>query len=309
MHRLFLAAAAAAVLVCGAARATTWTVSTFDMPGSNATQPLGINSSGVIVGGSDFGGFIDTHGSFVTVNPPTGIATLTGISDSGLATGTDFAGGSFLYQSGTFTPFAVPGAAGTVVRGISANGRYLTGIYTDGSSNLGYVWDRTTSTLSTMTTPAGTSVLVIQGVNDAGVATGSLDSGEALVYDSKTGASTYFTNWGDLTKLRFRAINDDGQIGGWAIGPDGNFVGIVGSPTTGFDTIEIGTANQTVVYGLNDSGQAVGFYSGVDGLDHAFLANSASVVPEPCASALLLAGIAFTGWGARRRRCRQGSAA
>jgi hypothetical protein len=305
MRSLLLAATAAAVLACGAARATTWTVSTFDMPGSSETQPFGINDSGVIVGESDFGGFIDTHGSFVTVNGPAGPGSMTGISDGGLAVGGDVIGSSFLYQGGTITPFAVPGAAGTVVRGISANGRYLTGIYTDGTSNLGYVWDRTTSTLSTMSTPAGTSVLVIQGVNDSGVATGSLDNGESLVYDSATGTSTYFTSWGSLTKLRFRAINDEGQVGGWAVEPDGHFVGIVGSPTTGFDTIDIGGAGETIVYGLNDSGQAVGFYTDAAGLEHGFLASS---VPEPATAALLTAAMLAMSRGLRRRGSRDGGA-
>ena len=142
---------------------------------------------------------------------------------------------------------------------------------------------------------------MIQGVNDAGIATGSLDNGESLVYDSKTHTSTYFGNSGDLTSLRFRAINDDGLIGGWARTADGGTVGIVGTAATGFATFDLG-GTETIVYGLNDVGQAVGFYSDAAGVDHGFIATAVSSVPEPSSTGLLLAGLlAAGGWSARRR--------
>lgn len=307
MHRVILVVSTVAGLLLGAcAQAATWTVTPLDI-GSAITQPWGINDAGVVVGYADGNGFIDNHGSIQTVAwpaVPAGNTVLTGISNGGLAVGGDGLNQSFFYQgaTGVFTPFSVPGSTSTVVRGISANGRYVTGTFMDASGDgHGFVWDTSAAQLSTISPPAGSSLLVIQGVNDDGIATGSLVGGAALIFDSKTGISTSYSSSVDgLTHVSPRAINDDGLLGGWAYDATGEIVGFVGTFATGFTTISAGP--QTIIYGLNDTGQAVGFYGGSGGVEHGFIASSASPVPELPPATFLLAALAAGAWrrGARR---------
>jgi hypothetical protein len=295
MRRVILVMATVAGVLLGAsAQAAAWTVTTLDV-GSSITQPWGINDAGVVVGYADGNGFIDNHGSIQTVAwpaVPAGNTALTGISNSGLAVGGDVLNQSFYYQSGVFTPFSVPGSTSTVIRGISANGRYITGSFVDASGDgHGFVWDADAAQLSTISAPAGSSLLVIQGVNDDGVATGSLAGGGALLFDSKTGTSTtYSGSFDGLTHVSPRAINDAGLLGGWAYDASGDMVGFVGTFATGFSTISAGA--HTVVYGLDDLGQAVGFYDSSDGIEHGFIASSASAVSEPSSALFLLAALA-----------------
>ena len=303
MRAEHLIAAATAILIgTSSAHAASWAITDVNVPGSSFTQTWGINNSGVIVGGDDFGGFIDTHGTFETINAPGAASTtLTGISSSGLAVGTTETD-SFFYQAGTFTSYSVAGAALTTLRSISPNGRYAAGTYSTATDTIGFVYDITTATRTDITAPAGHVINVVQGVNDLGQVTGSLNGGLGLVYDLSTHTTTTYTASGDLSQYRFRAINDEGLIGGWAVtSADGGTVGIIGTPDSGF-TIFDGAPDggSTIIYGLNDVGEAIGFYTDVAGISHGFLATLA--VPEPTSTASMALALLVMGARLARRR-------
>lgn len=297
MHFMKLAALTAmgalVVASSAASAATSYTVTPYAVAGSVSTQLWGLNNHGVLVGSDDNGGFIDDHGSITTIG--TAGTFVTGISDGGLAVGTDGTH-SFFYDAGVLTPFDVAGAQATQVRGISANGRYLAGVFTDADGiSDGFVWDKLTSTLSTMVPPAGAQYAVVQGVNDDGVAAGNLNGGfGSVLFDSTTGTTSYFTELDGLSFVHFRTIDDAGDIGGWAV--DGaDLVGFIDKPGEGAHTFHL-DVNGTYIYALNEVGQAVGWDVDADNNLHSFTVDT-SPVPEPWSAALM--AFAFLAGGAR----------
>jgi hypothetical protein len=303
MHFMKLAAVAAmgalALASSVATAATTYTVTPYAVAGSVSTQLWGLNNHGVLVGSDDNGGFIDDHGSITSVG--TAGTFVTGISDGGLAVGSDGTH-SFFYQGGVLTPFAVAGAQATQVRGVSANGRYMAGVFTtaDGISD-GFVWDNLTSTLSTMVPPAGAQFAVVQGVNDDGIATGNLNQGfGSVIFDSTAGTTSFFTDLDGLHLPRFRTLDDAGDIGGWAFNGV-HIVGFIDRPGEVTHTFDL-DVNGTYIYALNDVGQAVGWDQDADGNLHSFTV-AMSAVPEPSSAALMaLAALAGCARLAKRRR-------
>jgi hypothetical protein len=292
--------AAAAIVIATSAQATA-TVTPYDVPGSSSTSLWGVNDHGVLVGGDDNGGFIDDHGVITTVNLGGTPGVVTGISNTGVAVGTDGTN-SFIYQAGVTTAFAVAGADSTQIRGISSNGRYIAGVSTSPAGHFdGFVWDNVTSTLSPIVGPSGLNVGVVQGVNDNGVAVGSLSGSHGgLIFDSVHGTTSYYTDAYGLTSLRFRGIDDAGDVGGWAIDADGDMVGFFGTLSGGFDTFKLGEGG-TLVYGLNNLGEAVGSYTDADGFSHGFIA-SPSAVPEASSAATMAFSLLVLGARLARRR-------
>ncbi len=293
--------ALAALAACTSAAASAYTVTPYAVPGSASTRLWGLNDHGVLVGQDDNGGFIDDHGAITTVNLDGAPGFVAGISNGGLAVGSDGTS-SFFYQGGVYTPFSIAGANYTLLRGISANGRYATGVFeTAGGEDDGFVFDRVTSTLSMLVPPAGNAFTAMQGVNDDGIAVGSLNVGASVMFDTAHGTTTTFTELDGLTGVRFRAIDDAGDIGGWAHSPATGITGFLDTAAGGLTTFAL-DSEATYVYGLNNAGEAIGFYEDPDSTDHSFVI-TASAVPEPSSAAstalALLAGCALF---ARRRK-------
>jgi len=296
-----LAATAIALAFAAPAHAASYTVTPYATPGSTFTQLWGVNDHGVLAGGDDGGGFIDDHGTITSVNLPGSPGFVTGVSNAGTAVGSDGTS-SFLYQGGVVTPFAVPGSDSTLVRGISANGRYVAGVFTTSAGAFdGFVWDSTTSTFSTIEGPGGLPVAVVQGVNDNGVAVGSLSGGNgSFLFDAAHGTTGYFTEAYGLTFLHLRAIDDAGDLGGWGLDAQGTLVGFLGTLDTGFTTFDLG-ATSTLIYGLNNAGEAVGYYDDANGGLHSFVVTT-TAVPEPASTPLMLMGLGAVGLAVRRRK-------
>jgi probable HAF family extracellular repeat protein len=120
--------------------------STIDFPGSLATEPLGINSAGQIVGSvyfNNFGNvssFIDTNGRFTRITLPFSYLfdEGQGINDSSQIVGSYFTatgGHGFLDSNGVFSSINVPflGAYGTYAYGINDSGQ-IVGLFTTNTS-------------------------------------------------------------------------------------------------------------------------------------------------------------------------------
>lgn len=293
------ALAAMVALACVSTGASALTVTSYAVPGSTSTELWGVNDRGVLVGSYDNGGFIDDHGTITTVNLPGSPGYVAGISNDGLAVGSDGTN-SFFYKAGVLTSFAIAGEEETLLRGISSNGRYAAGVAygADGSSE-GFVLDLASNTLATIAPPAGRNFTAVQGVNDLGVAVGSLNgSAGSMLFDSVSGTTTWFQALGDLSPVRARAFNDAGDLGGWGIDGDGKWVGFLETAATGLTTFDLGS-NDTVLYALNNTGLAVGSYENDDGIDHSFVVNL-TAVPEP--STTVLMALALAAIAVRRSR-------
>jgi hypothetical protein len=250
-------------------------------PGSAQTQVTGLNSFGVTVGfavdaAGNNTGFIDDNGTFTTVvdpNTPPGAAAagtafnqLLGINDVGMAVGTyNDANGvahGYTYDIATaaFTQIDVAGATSTTTTGIN-NAGVISGIDVVGGVTEGFVDDA--GTITQLTGPSGATTTQAFGLNNEGQVVGdyvdAAGNTHGFVYDIATG--TYTT------------IDDPNE-------------GTVGGVTS------------TVVNGINDQGQLVGFYTdaagNVDGM-LATLQATVQTVTDPTAGSVLAAAVGSGG--------------
>ena len=229
------------------------------------------------------------------------------INSAGDAVGTyvdaNYADRSFVYSDSTYTPIDDPNAplptspaetvVGTVATSINDTST-IAGYYygTDGGAH-GFSWSAGAG-YTTIDDPNA----VDDSGNDlaAGTFITSIDtSGDVVGYYQATSAGLYTAflydsatqTFSDLTPPNSDGIDpsapilidDDGQIAGTYIGFDDAAYGFVYDSNTGqYTLINDPQANNvagvygTVIEGLNDSGAAVGYYNGNDGVDHGFVA-------------------------------------
>lgn len=154
------------------------TYTTYDVSGADQTVGFGINASGAIAG-SYFGsppapqGFIrSSAGAISLLGPPDSVAQ--GINDAGKVVGAAGSQG-YLYVSGNFTAFSVPGSTGTLPFGIN-NSDHIVGMSLTATGDHGFV-----------RSPAGVyTVFDVPGANNTG-AFGINDGGEVVVIADDTG--------------------------------------------------------------------------------------------------------------------------
>jgi uncharacterized membrane protein len=301
-------AAFACVATFNPASAAPYTITLMDYaPGVNSAG-WDVNNAGVFVGTAVINdvnvSYIVNAGVTTTLSGPEGAISTSalGISDSGEVVGSYYktADGlniGYIYSAGVYTSFSLPGATTTELRGISPNGRYITGVAVlENGSSMSFVYDRVS--LSLIPILHTVSRTTAQGVNNEGVVVGDYRTDVLLprhsfVFDSKTGTLTDFAS--PSQSLSFRGINDSGEIDGFFADASGThgFVGFVDSP------FDIAGASLTGLEGNNDAGWLVGFYADDTGLEHAFLATK--TVDEPATLSLICFAMGGLGASARRK--------
>ncbi len=301
------------------------TIGTLSSLGNVASD---VNDSGIAVGyTTDYNtgiskGWTYSGGSLTSINGPTGAlsSNLQGISntgvvvgnysvtivDDGTGEGTLVPGPSqiFSYDGSAYQTISIPGAVDAVVNGVSPNGRWIIGNYTDALRGIrGFAFDTNPGGVTTFFSSSA-PVVIAAGANDFGQIVGrdrSYGSGRAAgpgwVFDMATGLRTDFNFPGSL-RTGIQDISNSGVLSGYYYlrenGPS-TIHGFVENGTV-VQTVDVPRAYSTFIFGANNHGELVGEY--YDGLGNtgAFLAKP---VPEPASAMLMLLGMAGI-FGARR---------
>ncbi len=316
MSKLIKPAIIAVALLSGIhpAVAATFTYTNIVDSSATYTQPYGINNSGTIVGqvsGGSITGqqtFQYSSGNFTIVTPP-GADTSYGvtwgaISNNGeivgnyVTTGTGLSKG-FSDIGGTYSSFAVSGAALTEPTGVNNSG-VIVGDYYKNSSYSGFI--DTAGAITTISKPTGATFLWATGINDAGTVVGYYRDSSSITHGFTLSGST-FTSFDQpgATGTEIIGINNSGNM--LVSSSLGNFFYGGGS----FTAISVPGSSDTYIRSLNDSNQIVGSYDtascGSCG-NIGFLATmNASGAPEP-GTIELLTGAALAAGAFVRRRTR-----
>jgi uncharacterized membrane protein len=320
------AAALVLTVSAGFANAAPYNLITLSAPGLPQTQVWDINNHGDVLvtgfgpGAADSGSWVWNAGTYTPISGPGGSfsSSALGISDGGAIVGSATfdapvfdAGGNqinstpshgFVFAGGVYTLLDKPGATDTVLRGISPDGRYISG-YGVGDTGLssGFVYDRVTTTFTALDV-AKSLTNIPQGISSAGLLVGSdIISGPptrrvGYIVDIATTTRTDILAPG-TSRTSFRDISSRGTIVGWATDSTGTH-GLIGTPG-GFQLVDFPGATTTTLEGINDAGAISGIYNDAVGNSFGFVAIP---VPEPASAALALVGL--TAMLARRRQAR-----
>ncbi len=303
-----------------------YTLTTLDAPGATNTQIFDITDNGTLIG-SAFNattsfGFTYKAGVFTTLPKPTGALAYSAldVSNAGAVVGSYYTTtvldpdgntvpgptSAYVSEGGSFTTLTIPGASFVQARGISPDGRYVSGYY-QGTQFGSFIYDRNTASFTTVST--GASLTTTQGINQSNVAVGNRPIAGVttrrvgFTYDIGTGTLTDYQLPGAIS-TSFRDISDSGKLAGFFTDANGTH-GFVGSPTV-FEVIDVPGSPATFVQGMNNNGDLVGFYTDSAGN---FRGLVATAVPEPATWALMLFGVAGLAGVTRLTRKQQISAA
>jgi probable HAF family extracellular repeat protein len=280
--------------------------------GGTSSWAYAINDAGQVAGGAYFPGDADGHAIQWNGSTPTDLGTLKGVSvalainDAGQVAGYSFVnpGG---YGSG---PWHATLWNGTTPTDLDMGGNLSEAHAINNAGQVAgwqnyhaVVWNGTT------VTPLGTSGVfsVAEAINDSGMGAGYSEASgarHATLWDGT--AETDLGTLGGGSSEAF-AINDSGQVTGWAATTDGAQHAALWNGTTATDLnifLDASTVNAgwvlTVANGINDHGWIVGdAHNSKSGVTHAFLL---APIPEPETYAMLLAGLGLVSFMARRRK-------
>lgn len=307
------------------ASATTYRFQTVQSPTGGYFSLLDVNNHGRFYGTSvesvHVRAFILQEGVFSMLEGPTGaLGTIAGgLSDDGVATGSyytatliDPASGqeyrgphaAFIYDGVSYTTFTVPDASETFARGISPDGRYVSGYAVTSSGIVGFLYDRKTAQSELIERP-GAYQTIAQGINSSYMLVGGdvfetdqepFTRFEGFTYDITSGerVSHPLSGW---VGWAFRAIDDNGRIAGWLVNESFAQIGFVGTPEA-FELMMVPEADNTFIHGINNAGVLVGSYTN----GGAYFGFIATPVPEPETWTLMLAGLAAVGATYKRWR-------
>jgi hypothetical protein len=293
-----------AILVCpiGAAWADLVTLS-LPFTGVTSTYAIGVNDSGEIVGvysdASGTHGFVDKGGVFTSINVPGASSTVAdGINAAGVISGiyTNSSGSAvFLDSGGTFSYPSSPGGAGSAF--INNNGLIAGTV----GGAAGYVIN--SGIISFIHDPGFTSTQIL-GLNNSGQLAGF---GFTSAYSGFVDTAGVFAPINDPLAgplgTSAQGINDLGQVAG-AFFSGSTYFGFIDTGGV-FTTVDFPGSVNTQLFGINDSGEAVGDYTDSSGVVHAFVDSPA---PEPSYSVLLVSGAAGVALARRRRKAKADAA-
>ena len=254
------------------------TFTTIDFPGAVATNVLGINSSGDMVGGYSGvnlpdHGFLYSGGIFTTIDYPTGWTTMTsGINDSGVIVGQSSSQNlsttiAFRYDGTTFTRIQVPGADSTQAYGIN-NAGIIVG---EDANSVGYhAFALIGSKFKDVTPPPGGFLPALAtGINNLGEIVGWTTAASTNGFVYKAGKFQSIAVPGSIL-TEIWGVNDQGVVVGSyeKCSPCGYHAFALSKGN--YFSIDYPGADDTFGFGINKSGQVVGAYT-LNGATHGFV--------------------------------------
>jgi probable HAF family extracellular repeat protein len=230
----------------------------------------------------------------------------TAINSTGTVLGnyydTTFTEHGYIYQNGTITTFDPPGSVGTTPAGISTNGE-IVGSYLDQNyTQHGFTLKISKTGVKTFTSVdyAGSPTFAFTGIDNAGLLFGNAsgpDNAQLLVtYAKKTFTTLISTNNPTL----YHVSSKGNLSGAYAIYPAGQpypnlaaFVEVAGAQTA----ITLPNAVNSIAYGINNSGTAVGYSATASNAQtgFVFVNGKVSVVIAPGSVNSYLTGINDSG--------------
>jgi hypothetical protein len=245
------------------------------------------------------------------------------VNDSGMIVGSYAVSGcvgaqcyqAFIYNPNTtaYTFVTPPGSTSSQFVGINDSGQ-ITGTYGNTSGNYAFLLSGGSGGTYTAINPPGVLQITPSAPFNGGgaTATGINNNGEIVGdFTNASGTTVGFTDSGGTftntdiadsaaagATTTLYAVNDSGLISGFTV----TYVGSVRTETsflyngTTYTTISYPGSSSTIVQGLNDSGEAVGFYT-LDGVTQGFtyLNGTYTSVMYPGASTTDLFGISNNG--------------
>ncbi|RBP05065.1 putative secreted protein with PEP-CTERM sorting signal [Roseiarcus fermentans] len=267
-----------------------------NMPNSVQTQVTGLNDSGTTVG------------FFANTNQGSGDAN-TGFYNTGGPTGT------YSQVVNPHTP-NIPGEVNQLL-GVN-NQNVAVGFYNDANgSSHGYTFNTKTLTFSADINAPNATSTTTTAINDYGQLAGFATVGSLTeAFLDHNGHFGFFEIPGS-TNTEFFGLNDYGVAVGDYVTAQGTTIGIVfNTKTFTWVTLQAPRANgMTVVNGINNHDDVVGFYLDGAGNTNGFLAtpsatpapvsalaSAVATAPEPSTWALMVLGFCGLGYASRARR-------
>jgi hypothetical protein len=208
----------------------------WNYPGAVQTQVVGINATGTLVGffvtktGANYG-FVNWNGRTWPVAYPktprqNSVNQLLGVNDNGIAAG----------------------------------------FFNDANGNShGYLYNIRTRTFFLLQVPVRATSVVITGINNANVIVGFAVVGKATTGFVVKNGVYHALSFGNNTNTQALGVNASGAVVGSFVGKDGKLHGFLWT-TTGLHQVDAPLgARGTVINGLNNRGNLVGFFVNAQG--------------------------------------------
>jgi len=256
-------------------------------------QVLGINNQGTVVGYSGSGEDAQHPNRGYAIRPPYRQANLRALNvpnsvqtqDIGINRRGDIVGFSvdaqgvtsgFVRMGGMFSPVANPLGAAKPAENqlLSINDRRVAaGFYNDAAgASHPYLYDVCHKTFMPVALPFPVDSAQATGINNSGTVTGLYVEGKvthAFIYEGKRVTSL---SLGDGSNTQALGINNTGDVAGSYVDKQGNTHGFVWTHGMARTIDAPHASGSTVVNGLNDLGQLVGFYTSQDKRTIGFIA-------------------------------------